>query len=134
MLRACRISSSSSYNQLSNSSTKAMYADISKPAPPLPTAQIQKLQPGVSLLPPLSRRGLGPGLIVLTGASQDPLAFHEGVPSPLVKWSEEGYTVVQLEPSAFAGRSSEEALKEAAAALAQTDKCEPKDRIGLVCM
>lgn len=109
-----------------------MYADITKPAPPLPTAQIETLRPGVSVLPPLSRRGHGPGLIILTGASQNPLAFYEGVPSPLVKWAEEGYTVVQLEPAAFEGRSSDEALKEAATALAQSDKCEPKDRIALV--
>lgn len=111
-----------------------MYADITKPPPPLPTAELKTIRQGVSLLPPLSRRGHGPGLIILTQATADPFAFYEGVPSLLVKWAEGGYTVVQLEPSAFEGRSSEETLKEATEALAQCDKCEPKESIGLVGM
>lgn len=111
-----------------------MYADTSKPPAPLPTAQVLKLRDGVSLLSPLSRRGHGPGLVILTGASQDPSAFHEGVPSSLVKWAEEGYTVVLLEPAAFGESSSDETLTEAAAALAQCEKCEPKGPIGLVGM
>ncbi|KAJ5570116.1 uncharacterized protein N7459_009546 [Penicillium hispanicum] len=108
-----------------------MFADITKPPAPLPSIQLAKLRQGASLLYPLSRRGYGPGLIVLHEDSTDPLAFTEGIPSPLVKWAEEGYAVVQLGLSAFEG-DSREALKEAVEALKECEKCEPKGSVGLV--
>ncbi|CAM1506154.1 Fc.00g057950.m01.CDS01 [Cosmosporella sp. VM-42] len=109
-----------------------MYADISKPPAPLPTAQLKALREGVSLLPPLSRRGHGPGLIILTSDSRNQLAITEGVPSVLVKWAEEGYSVVQADLSAFEGAPSQIILQEAVEALSQYEKCEPKGKIGLV--
>ena len=78
-----------------------MYADISKPPAPLPSINLKTLRTGLSLLYPLSRRGHGPGLIILSATTEDPLAFYEGVPSSLVKWAEEGYAVVQIEAAAF---------------------------------
>lgn len=111
-----------------------MYADITKPPAALPTAQLQMLREDVLLLPPLSRRGHGPGLIILTEKLVEPLHVSEGTPSPLIKWAEEGYTVAQLHLSAFEGRSSEDILNETVAALNRCEKCEPKGKIGLVGM
>ncbi|KAM5341245.1 hypothetical protein ACJ41O_015354 [Fusarium nematophilum] len=108
-----------------------MFADISKPPAPLPSPQLKVVRPGITLLPPLSRRGTGPGLIVLAPASADPLRIHEGVPSALLKWAEEGYAVVQLDESVFEGAHSRDVLNEAVEILSQCDKCE-KGKVGLI--
>ncbi|RSL87305.1 hypothetical protein CEP52_003855 [Fusarium oligoseptatum] len=108
-----------------------MYADITKPPAPLPTAQLKLIKPGISLLPPLSRRGHGPGLILLAHSSVDPLRIDQGVPSELIKWAEEGYTVVKLDSNAFDGVESLDVLNEAVGALNQCEKCD-KGKIGLV--
>src|SRR5690242_5896984 len=110
-----------------------MYADISKPPAPLPSINLKVLRPGLSLLYPLSRRGHGPGLIVLSATTEDPLAFYEGVPSSLVKWAEEGYAVVQIEAAAFEGKDSGVVLKEAIDILKECEKCDLGDKVGLVC-
>ena len=115
-----------------------MFEDITKPPAPLPTPQLETLQPGVSLLPPLLRKGdQGPGLIVLSldsDSSANPVNISEGVPSPLLKWAEEGYTVVEIKHAALSGdKSALDVLIEAVAALSRCPKCEPKDKIGLVC-
>ncbi|KAF4958349.1 hypothetical protein FGADI_2515 [Fusarium gaditjirri] len=109
-----------------------MYADISKPPAPLPSINLEVLRPGLSLLYPLSRRGHGPGLIILSATTEDPVAFYEGVPSSLVKWAEEGYAVVQIEAAAFEGSDSRVVLREAIDALKQCKKCDLNDKVGLV--
>lgn len=109
-----------------------MFADTSKPPQPLPTSELQKVQPGISLLAPLSRRGHGPGLIVLTAASKDQMSIVKGVPSPLIKWAEEGYTVAQVDASAFERLSGDEIVNAALLALEVCDRCEPKGKVGLV--
>ncbi|EXJ92684.1 carboxymethylenebutenolidase [Capronia epimyces CBS 606.96] len=134
-----------------------MYNDITKPPPPLPTPRLQQLKPGVSLLPPLSRRGHGPGLILLTPDDRDidtdtdgklalALAIKKGVPSLLVKWAEEGYAVVGIQERAAlaAGSGSDSAsasnistlLTTAIEALSRCEECDDhgqgKLKIGLV--
>ncbi|CAG9981807.1 unnamed protein product [Clonostachys byssicola] len=109
-----------------------MFADISKPPAPLPASHLTTLRTGVSLLLPLSRRGQGPGLIILNSKCEDPASFSGGTPSCLLKWAEEGYAVVQLDSTAFRDRASEDVLREAAQALEQCTKCEPKGKLGLV--
>lgn len=109
-----------------------MYNDITKPAPPLPSPELTEVKPGVSLLRPLSRRGTGPGIIILTGDHPDPLAINEGVPSPMIKWAEEGYTVVEIQAKALSG-GQDSLLDLAVQQLAGCEKCEPKDKVGLVC-
>lgn len=108
-----------------------MYNDISKPPPPLPTADLQEIAPGISVLPPLSRRGHGPGIVILTAQSDEPLAIHEGVPSHLIKWAEEGYTVANI-TTQVSGDASD-SLKKALDALNAESKCEPKGVVGIVC-
>jgi carboxymethylenebutenolidase len=107
-----------------------MYVDISKPPPALPTTNLTSVSSGVSLLPPLSRIGTGPGIIILTPDSEENLVIKDGVPSPLRKWGEEGYTVVEIQEKAI--KSNKDVLKNAIVALSQCEKCEPKGVVGLV--
>lgn len=110
-----------------------MFNDITKPPPPLPSPELTEVAPGVSLLRPLSRRGSGPGIVILTSDYEDPLAINEGVPSPLVKWAEEGYTVVQIQARALGAASlARQLIRSAVEALEGCEKCEPKDKVGLV--
>lgn len=107
------------------------FNDVSKPAPPLPSPVLTAVLPGVSLLQPLSRRGTGPGMIVLAADyGGDSLAITEGVPSPLVKWAEEGYTVVEIKAEALKAGGSDP-IRSAIETLYECDVCEPKDKIGL---
>lgn len=108
-----------------------MFNDITKPPPPLPSPDLTEVAPGVSLLRPLSRRGTGPGMILLTADHEDPLAISDGVPSPLVKWAEEGYAVVEIQARALAAGSAQ-LLGSAVEALEGCGECEPKGKVGLV--
>ncbi|KAF0322995.1 lea domain protein [Colletotrichum asianum] len=106
------------------------YADITKPPKPLPQNHLEAVAEGISLLLPLSRRGTGPGLILLVPSLDKALAIEEGVPSLPVKWAEEGYTVAAIEQGALKGNALQ-ALQAATTALKGSDKCEPKDVVGL---
>lgn len=113
-----------------------MLADVTKPPAPLPSADLHILSDGVSLLPPLSRVGIGPGLILLLPDDDKNLrAIIEGVPSPLTKWCEEGYAVVAIQSRALRdGDTALNSLRTAVEALKACLKCKPKDKIGLVGM
>lgn len=108
-----------------------MFNDISKPAPPLPSPELTEVKRGISLLRPLSRLGTGPGIIILTHDYKDSLAINEGVPSPLVKWAEEGYAVIEIQSTALSANEGH-IIKLAIETLRDCDKCEPKDKFGLV--
>lgn len=108
-----------------------MFNDITQPPPPLPPTQLTELEPGLSILLPLSRRGDGPGLLILVPDTDKPLAIIDGVPSQLIKWAEEGYTVVEMQRRALI-TGAREALTKAIQALESCDKCAPKDKVGLV--
>jgi carboxymethylenebutenolidase len=107
-----------------------MYVDIDKPPPALPTPSLTSVSSGVSLLSPLSRNGTGPGIIILTPDSEENVAIKNGVPSPLRKWGEEGYAVIEIQEKAL--KTDKDVLKIAIGALSQCDKCEPKGVVGLV--
>ena len=108
-----------------------MYNDITKPPPPLPTTQSTEIKPGLSIVLPLSRRGHGPGLIVLVPDTEQSLAIIDGVPSQLIKWAEEGYTVIEIQRQALI-TGGREVLVEAARALESCEKCDTKDKVGLI--
>lgn len=111
------------------------YADISKPPAPLPSAKLQVLKPGISLQPPLTRLGSGPGLIILTSDEiyDERVAQRDDAPTAVLKWAEEGYTVVQVSAAAVGSSDIKTVFEEALKALEQCDSCQPKDKIGLVC-
>lgn len=102
------------------------------PVPALPSPQLAEVGTGLSRLLPLSRKGVGPGMIILVPDTDKSLAIENGVPSPLIKWGEEGYTVIQVQASALAAYDAKSLLEKAIQALAECDKCEPKRSIGLV--
>ncbi|WXC63245.1 hypothetical protein SNK03_009062 [Fusarium graminearum] len=108
-----------------------MYADISKPPAPLPQAKPQTVAEGITLLPPLSRLGHGPGLVILHPDSDKHLDIIDGVPSALVKWAEEGYAVVEVQAKAFKTDAGD-VLKSALQALRSYDGFVKDDKIGLI--
>jgi carboxymethylenebutenolidase len=108
-----------------------MFQDITKPPPPLPAVELKQLEAGVSVLTPLVRRGTGPPLIVLAADNDDSTSIIEGVPSLLIKWAEEGYTVAEIQRQALE-KDAAGTLKRSIEALRENSKCEPKDKIGLV--
>ena len=100
---------------------------------PLPTIQLVEMGPGISLLQPLSRRGYGPGLVVLTATkSSIGVAIEDGIPAPPMKWAEEGYTVIELRAEAWA--DGHDPISVALQGLSQSEKCQPKGQVGLVGM
>lgn len=106
-----------------------MYVDISKSPPPLPVPRCTTISPGVSLLQPLSRRGTGPGMIIVVpDSTQSNLSIIDGVPSPLIKWAEESYTVVEIQESAL----SADILQRAIEAVFESASCVTKEKVGLV--
>ncbi|PYH80561.1 LEA domain protein [Aspergillus uvarum CBS 121591] len=107
--------------------------DISKPPAPLPSINLTRLGPGFSFLLLLSRRGQGPGLILLVPNTDHSLDIIDGVPSPLIKWAEEGYSVVELQEQALAGVSGHDAFTIALDALAASKDCD-NGKIGLIGM
>lgn len=99
---------------------------------PLPSAPTVHISQNLILQPPLSRRGHGPGLILLI--SRDlPLETgpHSLDPPPLQKWAEEGYVVIQI-TSGDGFSTLEEDCTKALETLAALPECDPKDKIGLV--
>lgn len=107
----------------------------------LPTADLVKLSHHVSLLPPLSRKGHGPGLIIVLpeGApqyTQGGVLCEDGIPPPLLKWAEEGFAVVEVrEEELTTSRTETEVMGEAIAALMGCEKCLCGDDggIGVIC-
>lgn len=111
------------------------YADITKPPKPLPSAKLEVLKPGISLQPPLTRLGSGPGLIIFTTpeAYDEEVTQRDDAPTAVLKWAEEGYAVVQVSATAIGASSVETVLADGVKALQECDACQPKDKIGLVC-
>lgn len=102
--------------------------------PFLPKTILQAVSPGITLLQPLSRRGVGPGIVVLvpeTGvSSSSDLRIEDGLPSPSMKWAEEGYMVIEITEAALAALP--DALDRALRALQKADSTVPKGVVGLV--
>ncbi|KAH7141719.1 hypothetical protein EDB81DRAFT_898956 [Dactylonectria macrodidyma] len=102
--------------------------------PFLPETRLKQFAPGLTILQPLSRRCSGPGLIVLVSnsglADASTLAIENGVPSPLMKWGEEGYTVVEITEAALT--RPDDAIRWALEELETCTTTEPKDVVGLI--
>ncbi|KAH8668464.1 carboxymethylenebutenolidase [Xylariales sp. PMI_506] len=103
----------------------------------LPSAPVVTLAPNASLQPPLSRRGYGPGLIIVDPGYVENSASTTLDPMPQKKWAEEGYAVIRLtfkkDSAAQEGEwSVEEALGKAVDALVSLESCDTKDKFGLL--
>ncbi|CAK1365070.1 hypothetical protein CB0940_08692 [Cercospora beticola] len=106
------------------------FAYGSSPPVPVKPQKPEQVTEGVTLLKPLSRRGHGPGMIILAPNDERaaPVEIQDGIPSLRMKWAEEGYCVAEIRPNASSG-----ALKAAVQALESCTECEPKDKMGLIC-
>ncbi|KAF3392808.1 hypothetical protein F1880_008513 [Penicillium rolfsii] len=99
----------------------------------LPDAKPVKLTNSLTIHAPLSRRGHGPGIIIIradTAASEK----HERAtldPEPLQKWAEESFTVAQVTVSSDHITVKEE-LRHAINALSEHEKCDKKTGFGLI--
>ena len=71
--------------------------DIEETPVPLPSAPAIQISRDVTLQPPLTRLGKGPGLIIFV-PKELPLVegAHSLDPPPLQKWAEEGYAVLEF--------------------------------------
>lgn len=100
---------------------------------PLPSASLVPLAKNVSLLAPLSRRGHGPGLIIIISGNLQ-LQNTEKIldPPPHQKWAEEGYVVVLVSTGSVEGSSIQESLKLGVEALSTHSQCDEKEKFGLI--
>ncbi|KAI2610506.1 hypothetical protein GGR54DRAFT_618188 [Hypoxylon sp. NC1633] len=86
----------------------------------------------LTIADPLTRRGHGPGLLLLVDEELD-LGKHEKTldPPPLHKWAEEGFAVAQLRV-ARSGISIPDGLRLALSELAKLATCNQSDKIGII--
>ena len=112
------------------------FRNATEPPRPVPPINPVKVAHGISVVQPLSRRGVGPGMIVLVPSqnAETPIDIEDGVPSVRMKWAEESYCVVEIRPEAWFSTKEKDPLTIAIEALSSHDRCTPKDRIGLICM
>lgn len=94
----------------------------------------QEISPHLLLQPPLSRRGRGPGLILIL----DHYALVEKSekhldPPPLQKWAEEGFAVVQLLVPGKVEDGGEFPLDKALKVLKGCEGCDYGKGVGIVC-
>ncbi|KAK2732138.1 lea domain protein [Colletotrichum kahawae] len=90
------------------------------------------MSPSIAIQPPLSRRGHGPGLIILVEPALD-LAKHDKIldPPPAQKWAEEGYAVAQV-TVAHGDSNIASNLASAIEQLKALGSCDDKDKFGLI--
>lgn len=109
-----------------------MYADISKPPPPLAQPQLKNVSQGLNILPPLTRcKEAGPGIIILVPDGSPSVKIEQGVPSLTLKWAEEGYTVAEVQPSYFEAEELSP-LKRVIEALKDCAECSSADKVGII--
>ncbi|KAL2398011.1 hypothetical protein ABEF95_000965 [Exophiala dermatitidis] len=104
----------------------------------LPTAELGKIDSHISLLPPLSRRGYGPGLIIVLPEdtptyTDGGVVCEDGIPPPLLKWAEEGFAVLEIREAALRDTdSAQNVVDKAVAALEQCKQCRPEGDMGMI--
>ncbi|KAL2264211.1 hypothetical protein VTK26DRAFT_487 [Humicola hyalothermophila] len=96
-----------------------------------PATACRHVTPTISIQPPLTRRGSGPGLVLVVSATLD-LRRHEKTldPPPLKKWAEEGYAVAQI----LVGDGASSFADQLAIAMSELEKLPERtgDKFGLV--
>ncbi|KAH6665667.1 carboxymethylenebutenolidase [Halenospora varia] len=90
----------------------------------LPCAELVELEGGLLLQPPLSRRGHGPGLVVVVPETSRHQHITPDLLPPLQKWAEEGFATVEIPSSALGDGNAGSALAQALQAL---EKCDTAD-------
>jgi len=115
-----------------------MYYDPSSPSEqpvPLPSAPLVVLSETEILQPPLSRRGTGPGIILVLPRSEDLNLRIKGAPpldpEPVQKWAEEGFAVAAVTPDSPEW-SFEQPLKRSADALLSLKELDTRDKFAVI--
>lgn len=105
-------------------------------APPLPNPPTARISDRAVLQPPLSRRGTGPGLIVIVPDSSANSSGDDSEkpldPEPVQKWAEEGFAIAGI---SVPSDGDADLLDEVAAcvdALRNHPSVDTKDKIGLL--
>lgn len=99
----------------------------------LPSACIIQVTPSVTIQPPLSRAGKGPGLIILIDQESATKASTESIdPLPLQKWAEESFVVGQIDLSKLE-KSFEETLSDTLQSIKDLDSFDGNEKFGLIC-
>lgn len=103
------------------------------PSPAYPSPVV--ISPHITLQAPLSRRGRGPGLILVLDHYARLEKNHKYLdPLPLQKWAEEGFCVVQLLVPGKVEDGGEFALERAVEILEGCEGCEMEGGVGVICM
>ncbi|KAH3948293.1 hypothetical protein HBH53_104540 [Parastagonospora nodorum] len=107
--------------------------EATPPSAPHSYPEPQAISPQITLQAPLSRRGKGPGLVLVldTSALIDKSEKHLD-PPPLQKWAEEGFAVVQLVVPGKVEDGGEFPLKKALEILKGCEACEFDKGVGLI--
>lgn len=101
---------------------------------PLPSAVPHKVSSKVVLQAPLTRKGHGPGLIILVPSGLDLNGSEKTLdPPPLQKWAEEGFAVAQITVTEGEGDSFQSNLETAFDGLTDLKECDSVEKIGLIC-
>jgi carboxymethylenebutenolidase len=102
----------------------------------LPSSPLISLSPNTVLQPPLTRRGNGPGLILLLPSPDSLNAAERAVksldPGPVQKWAEEGFAVVGV--TSGGDWSVRSTLNKALDALVARNEVDTKDKVGIIGM
>jgi carboxymethylenebutenolidase len=104
---------------------------------PIPAEETINVIPGITLLPPRTRRGYGPGMIMFL----PPLGLPtENCPTPLdppppTKWAEEGFAILAaIVDNGDDAASVKRVLEIGAKALLEREDVDVRDKIGILGM
>lgn len=97
-------------------------------------ASIEQIDSAIQILPPLTRKDVGPGMLILVDKTLPLQPSRDTLdPPPMQKWAEEGFTVLQIQlEDNCDSLKFEEILEKALKSLRGHEKCQPKDKIGLI--
>ena len=106
---------------------------------PLPMSPITQLASNCRLQRPLSRRGHGPGLLILTAPHTASTNNKTLDPEPIQKWAEEGFAVIEVtiydDEDDNTGKwqwNVDNCVAKAIATFAALPECSEKHKFGMV--
>ncbi|KAG6809762.1 hypothetical protein H0H92_014821 [Tricholoma furcatifolium] len=106
----------------------------------LPSAPLQVLSETDVIQPPLTRRGTGPGIVLVLPPAQDLDIRKDGVkpldPEPVQKWAEEGFSIAAITQdsnlSSDSSWSFEVSLKRCITALLELPELDVRDKFSVI--
>lgn len=115
-----------------------MTSPSQQPASTRPSAKPISVATDITLQPPLSRRGEGPGLLLIVPKNyngRDLADVHKTLdPEPLQKWAEEGFAVAEVRVEAGTEGAAIEHCETAIKALVDLLQRTPYGKVGAVGM